>query len=104
MYTEPNKTNGLAIAGFVVSLVSMVLCCCGLLGLVGLILSAVGLSQINKKGQKGKGLAIAGLVIGLIVVALWVGSLIINAINGVAVTEMYQTFFEGFESGYYSSY
>ena len=53
------KTNGLAIAGFV-----MALACCSP---VGIILSAIGLSQINKDpNQKGKGLATAGLIIGVI--------------------------------------
>lgn len=53
------KTNGLAIAGFVTALA-----CCSP---VGIILSAIGLSQINKNpNQKGKGLATAGLIIGVI--------------------------------------
>ena len=53
------KTNGLAIAGFVTALA-----CCSP---VGIILSAIGLSQISKDpNQKGKGLATAGLIIGII--------------------------------------
>jgi len=55
----PQKTNGLAIAGFVTSLA-----CCSP---VGIILSAIGLSQINKDPtQKGKGLATAGLIVGIV--------------------------------------
>jgi uncharacterized membrane protein YdjX (TVP38/TMEM64 family) len=55
----PQKTNGLAIAGFVTALA-----CCSP---VGIILSAIGLSQINKDpSQKGKGLAMAGLIVGII--------------------------------------
>lgn len=53
----PQKTNGLALAGFITSLV-----CCSP---VGLVLSIIGLSQINKNPQEGgKGLAIAGIIIG----------------------------------------
>lgn len=53
------KTNGLAIAGFVTALA-----CCSP---IGIILSAIGLSQISKDpNQKGKGLATAGLIIGII--------------------------------------
>ena len=55
----PQKTNGLAIAGFVTALA-----CCSP---VGIILSAIGLSQIGKDPtQKGKGLATAGLIIGIV--------------------------------------
>lgn len=52
------KNNGLAIAGFVTSL----LCC----GPIGLGLSIAGLVQINKdpQYQLGKGFAIAGIVLG----------------------------------------
>ena len=60
------KYNGLAIAGFVVSLASLLINFAGIVGLVGTILSAVGLTQVNSKGEKGKGMAIAGLVIGII--------------------------------------
>jgi hypothetical protein len=55
----PQRTNGMAIAGFVTAL----LCCSPL----GIIFSAIGLSQIGKDpAQQGKGLAIAGLIIGII--------------------------------------
>ena len=60
------KTNGLAIAGFVVSLCSLIINLGGLVGLTGTILSGVWLSQVAKNNCKGKGLAIAGLVIGII--------------------------------------
>jgi len=55
-YTQP-KTNGLAIAGFV---------CAFLISIVGLVLSIIALNQINNSNgmQKGKGLAIAGIIIG----------------------------------------
>ena len=52
------KTNGLAIAALVTSLV-----CCGP---IGLILGLVSLNQINASqgSQGGKGMAIAGVVLG----------------------------------------
>ncbi len=58
----PAKFNGMAIAGFILSFLCSIL---------GLILSAVALGQINKSGgtQKGKGLAVAGIVISIISIA-----------------------------------
>lgn len=50
------KTNGMAIGGLVLSLVSLFFTLWGVLPLVGLILSANGLLAISKKGEKGKGL------------------------------------------------
>ena len=69
-YAPVKQTNGLGIAGFVVSLVALVLCWIpwvnGVLALTGVILSAIALRK------KPKGLAIAGLIIGglLIVVSI----------------------------------
>ncbi|MFD0537956.1 DUF4190 domain-containing protein [Actinomadura luteofluorescens] len=66
------KTNGLAIAAFVTGLL-------GCLGVVGLVLGAVALSQISKKGGKGRGLAIAGIVLS----CLWiVGGIAAFALSG----------------------
>lgn len=53
------KTNTLALIGFIISLA-----CCGP---VGMVLSIIGLSQINKNpNEGGKGLAIAGIIVGAI--------------------------------------
>jgi type II secretory pathway pseudopilin PulG len=56
---QPEKTSGMAIAGFVCSFV------CGLLGL---IFSAMGYSECKKSGGKikGQGLALAGLIISIV--------------------------------------
>lgn len=59
------KSNGLAIAGFVVSLVSTILCC-GSFNLISLILSIVGAVKAKDCGGKGKGMAIAGIIISVI--------------------------------------
>ena len=57
---ETPKLNGLALAGFILSLLGV--------GGLGLIFSAVALSQINKNPKRwtGKGFAIAGLVLGIL--------------------------------------
>lgn len=64
------KTNGLAIAGFVVSIASLFINIIGLVGAVGLVLSAIGKAQVNRDGTGGGKLAVAGIVIGIISV-IW---------------------------------
>ena len=59
------SSNGLAIAGFVVSICSLFINFGGIVGLIGTILSAVGLSKVKSTG-KGIGFAIAGLIMGII--------------------------------------
>src|SRR5690349_9287363 len=54
----PRKsTNGLAVAGFILAF---------LMAPIGLILSIVGLIQAGRRQQKGKGLAIGGVVVSLL--------------------------------------
>ena len=59
--------NGMAIAGFVLSILALLfypLC------VLGLIFSLIGLSKANRQGRPHRGLAIAGIVISGILVAL----------------------------------
>ena len=56
---ETNKTEGFAVAGFILSIVSFL--CCGSTSTLGLIFSIIGLVNCNKNGKDGKGLAIAGI-------------------------------------------
>lgn len=67
MPQEPKKTNGFGIAGFVLSLVGMLLACCfpifGLItGFLGIVFSIIG---VNKK-YNVRGLAIAGIVLSVV--------------------------------------
>ena len=62
------KSNGMAIAGFVISLVSLL--CCGYSSWLGLIFSIIGLVNANKNEGEGKGLAISGIVISSILFIL----------------------------------
>lgn len=57
---EP-KWNGLAIAGFV---------CSFFISIVGLILSIIGLNQTKERGEKGHGLALAGIIISCVSIGL----------------------------------
>lgn len=92
------QNNGLAIAGFVVGLISIFINFYTITGIIGLILSIMGLKK-SKQMQKGKGLAIAGIccsiagiIIGIIAIVILVAALsmvvdnsdeIVRAINEI---------------------
>jgi hypothetical protein len=61
--TPPAKTNGLAIAALVSSIVGYF---CVLPFVLGIIFGAVSLGQIKKGNGTGRGLAIAGIVVGAV--------------------------------------
>lgn len=67
--TTSTSSNGMAIAGFVVSLVSLFLCC-GCISIVGLILSCIGLKRAKQNNGAGQGLGIAGLIINILGILL----------------------------------
>ncbi|GGC52716.1 DUF4190 domain-containing protein [Hoyosella rhizosphaerae] len=67
-YGAPPPTNGMAIASLVTSLTSLV--CCGLFAFVGIILGVMARKQIRQTGERGDGLAIAGIVVGSILTGL----------------------------------
>ncbi|MFD6548790.1 DUF4190 domain-containing protein [Streptomyces sp. NPDC058398] len=82
-YNRPVPFNGLAIAALVLG----VLC---FLPAVGLVLGIVALVQIKKRGERGKGMAVAGMVlssVGVVLLALLV------ATGGA------RAFWEGFKEG-----
>ena len=61
-----NSYKGLSIAGFVLGIISCFLNFFGIIGIVAVVLSSIGLSQISRDYQKGKALAIIGIVLGTI--------------------------------------
>jgi Domain of unknown function (DUF4190) len=65
----PLGTNGWAIAGFIVSLVSLVFC--GVTSIIGLILGIIAMRDTKRTGQDGFGLALAAVIIGAIPIVLW---------------------------------
>ncbi|MER6131258.1 DUF4190 domain-containing protein [Streptomyces sp. NPDC001815] len=82
-YGGPAPVNGLAIAALVLG----ILC---FLPLVGLVLGLFALAQIKRKGERGKGMAVAGMVLSGIGAALLA---LMLATGGVA------GFWEGFKEG-----
>ncbi len=68
--SESSKTNGFAVAGFVLALLSFF--CCGSTSVLGLVFSIVGLVNSKKYNDNGKGLAIAGIAISCVGVLILV--------------------------------
>ncbi|WP_409469898.1 DUF4190 domain-containing protein [Streptomyces sp. HC307] len=67
-YPPQAPVNGVAIAALVLG----ILC---FLPAVGLVLGLIALRQIRRKGERGKGMAVAGSVLSSVGLALWVLSL-----------------------------
>ncbi|MEW2394631.1 DUF4190 domain-containing protein [Streptomyces sp. NPDC046862] len=80
-YNRPAPVNGFAIAALVLG----ILCC---LPFVGLVFGIVALAQIRKKGERGKGMAVSGIVLSSIGTLLMIVSL---ATGGA------RDFWEGFQ-------
>ena len=74
-------TNGMAIAGMIMGILSLVtICCYGFpFNLLGIIFSAIGLSQIKKSNprQSGKGMAIAGLICSILSFLIYAALIIV---------------------------
>lgn len=84
--------NPLAIISLVCGLLSVFACCCLLflpIPLVGLVCGLIGISQINAnpQTQKGKELAIIGVVLSGLFLALFAVLMILN-VAGVITPEM----------------
>lgn len=60
------KTNPLAIASLVSSLIGILPFICGLGSIIGIVLGVVALNQIKTSGENGRGLAIAGIAVGAV--------------------------------------
>lgn len=77
----PLKTNAYALAGMICGILSVVCCCCGFpFGILGVVFSLIGISQINANPQlqAGRGMAIAGLVLSIVSLLLGAGSMLFN--------------------------
>ncbi len=69
-YYQPQTTNGFSIAALICSIVLGWVPFLG--GVLGVTFGLIGLRQCKRTGQRGRGLAIAGIVIGAVAIALWI--------------------------------
>ena len=83
---QNNQIDGFAVAGFILSLVSIL--CCGGTSFLGLIFSIIGLVNCNNTGKGGKGLSIACIVVSAIILILILLSYALAIISSFA-TEIY---------------
>ena len=74
-------TNSFATAGLVFGILSLTCCCCGFpFNLLGLVLSLIGLVQINRHPElyEGHGIAITGLILSAASLVLGFGLVLLN--------------------------
>lgn len=70
--------NTMCIIGAVVSGLSLFFSFFGLTGIGGIILSGIGLRQIGETGERGRELAIAGIVVGAITAVYGIIMLVVS--------------------------
>jgi hypothetical protein len=88
-YPSPpqERTNGLAIGSLVASVAALPLSFCYIgfvAAIAGIVLGIIALNQLKTSGEKGRGLAIAGIVVGavyLVLIAILVVAFGIYAVN-----------------------
>ena len=90
IYVEPEiieqETNKKAIIGFVCSTIGLVMCCGFQVGIVGLVFSIIALNEMKQTGlEKGKGLAIAGIILAILSFALLVLLIALGVITSLMV-------------------
>ena len=79
------KTNAYAQAGMIFGILSVIFCCCGFpFGILGLVFSLIGMSQINAHPQlhEGRSMAIAGLILSILSLLFGAGSVLLNLATG----------------------
>jgi hypothetical protein len=75
VYSSTGGTNGNAVTGLIFGILACT-CPCGsfFTGAIGIVFSCIALSQLSHSTtEKGKGLAIAGLVLSIIGLMFWTG-------------------------------
>jgi len=66
-YAQPQTTNTKSIVALILGILSIVVPYIGIIiGIIGIIFSALSLKELGQKPEKGRGLAVAGLVLSII--------------------------------------
>ena len=98
--TQPTRKNALAIAGMIVGIVSIFWNFYCITGVVGLILSIIGLKKVKTVGS-GKGFAIAGIICSAIGIIIGIIAIIAVVALVGAVNDSANEILNSFNSLYY---
>jgi hypothetical protein len=103
------KNNGMAIASMVLGIIGVVFSCCYGIGVLaaipGLIFSFISMKKIGKTGEKGKGMAVAGIVCSAvaIIIAIYVIVNLIIFFNSSEGATFWDTFYKAYNNAIQSS-
>lgn len=90
-YHNP-KTNGKSIAALVLGILSIIFPYIGfIIGIIAIVFANLALKEIKRKGEQGRGMAIAGLVCGIIATAIYAIILIVVIIGIVVAAAKFST-------------
>lgn len=82
------KTNALAIVSMIASIVGFVWILPVIGSIAGVVMGHISLSQLKRTGEKGRGMAIAGLIVGYVGLALTIlGAVVFFSFIGWAVQQ-----------------
>jgi hypothetical protein len=71
----------LAVWSLITGVISLV-CCCGIVGPIAIVLGAVALSQLKSHPElTGGGFAIAGIVLGIVAIVIWAALMVLFMIS-----------------------
>ena len=93
MSTSP--LNIMALVGFILSMSGLVV---GITVIPGIVLSHIGLSQIKRTGESGRGFALTGLVVGYCLVGLSVLAVIVVVLLAILFPFLFLGFFAALRS------
>lgn len=69
---EPPQTNGKSIAALVLGILAVVIPYVGfIIGIVAIVIASMSFKEIKRTGDRGYGMAVAGLVCGIVGTALY---------------------------------
>ena len=87
--------NIMALVGFILSVAGLAT---GITVIPGIVLSHIGMSQIKRTGESGRGFALAGLIVGYCLVGLSVLAVIVIVLLAILFPLVFLGFFAALRS------